>query len=180
MSPVIPGMVFIIHWFDHQMNLHKNKAWWIHYLMIPVIMITPLILIIRCDETGRDGNNTTTVSASPNQRPVLPSLSNQRPWSQFTSVWGPFTDNDLCPVSLPRPALLSSDSNWFVYHHVDRVFPVYWRYQRHQTPAAAMIPMIIIPGLSWSCGGSPADTNTSHRHHLAFAKTLINLQARSG
>ena len=45
------------------------------------------------------------------------------------------------------------------------VFPVYWRYQRHQT-LAAMITRIIIPGLSWSCGGSPADTNT--RHHKTF------------
>ena len=125
MSPVIPGMVFIIHWFDHRMNLHKNKAWWIHYLMIPVVMITALILIIRWDETWSDGNTTARDGISQSEGSMaVTDQSVTRAWSpQFTSVWGPFTDNEPCPASLPWPALLSPDSNWFVYHDVDHCVP---------------------------------------------------------
>ena len=121
MSPVIPGMVFIIHWFDHRINLHKNKAWWItlshdasghdH---------CSLMLTIRWDMMGwEDITSQSEASiAGPDQSEAV-----TLPWSQFTSVWGPFTDNDLCPVSLLWPAQLSPDSNWFVYLDVDHCVP---------------------------------------------------------
>ena len=192
MSPVIPGMVFIIHWFDHRMNLHKNKAWWIHYLMIPVVMITALILIIRWDETWSDGNTTPRddISQSRASMGVTDQSEAGARSPQFTSVWGPFTDNEPCPASVPWPALLSPDSNWFVYHDVDHCVPSLLEISGHQTPAAWSL--IIIPGLSSSCGGSTPDSTpgTSFQRHwqlslsskLYFAMSHMHLascQART-
>lgn len=173
MSPVIPGMVFIIHWFDHRMNLHKNKAWWIHYLMIPVVMITALILIIRWDETWSDGNTTPRDGISQSEGSMaVTDQSEAGAWSpQFTSVWGPFTDNEPCPASVPWPALLSPDSNWFVYHDVDHCVPSLLEISGHQTPAAWSL--IIIPGLSSSCGGSTPDSTPGTSFHYKDTDTSL-------
>ena len=158
-EPVIPGMVFIIHWFDHRMNLHKNKAWWIHYPMIPVVMITALILIIGWDETGRDGNTLLC-----QHHPIRGQYC--RPWPIRPGHHSLQVSGDRllimtgCVQCLRRDPPCSHQTLIDLFIIMLIMFPVYWRYQRHQT-RAAMIPMIIIPGLSWSCGGSPADTSTT-------------------
>ena len=146
-------MVFIIHCFDHRMNLHKNKAWWIHYLMISVVMIRPIWYTpnIRRETWGWEPTeHCTAMSELTNQRSIFLALTYERPVVdpvmikiQFTSVWGPsvYSDNDRCQSSLavslqPRP--LSPKSNWFVYHHCSQFV---WD-RRHQTPAA----LVIVPG----------------------------------
>ena len=116
-------MVFIIHWSDHRINLHKNKAWWIT-LSPGTSDHCSLMLTIRWDMMGWEDYYHASISQSEaSNAGTDQSEAVTRPWSQVTSVWGPFTDNDLCPVSLLWPALLSPDSNWFVYLDVDHCVP---------------------------------------------------------
>ena len=126
------------------------------------------LLYSASDETWWDGK-TTAVPATTNQRPALPALTNQRLWPspghklQVSGDRLPIMTCVQCLCCDP-PCSHQILIDLFIWMLII-VFPVYCRYQRHQT-LAAMITGIIIPGLSWSCGGSPADTNT--RHHQTF------------
>ena len=111
------------------------------------------------------------VTASANQRAVWPWLTNQWPGPGHHSLQ--VSGDRLLIMSLVQrlcrdpPCSHQILIDLFIMMLII-VFPVYWRYQGHQTPAAWSL--IIIPGLSSSCGGSTADSNT--RHQLSFTKTL--------